>query len=251
MKYLEQMDNAYGGLSSRFYELEKPQPSPEEYDFYKQFLLQSKDSLEPMCGSGRFLIPYLQEGIAIDGFDYSKEMIELLHSKIDITKYQTNVWQDDIEKFEVDKTYDSIIIPCGSFGHIISFTSISRALSQIYNSLSDKGVFVFEVETKNLIRNISDGVYQNSIAIQNNQVIQLRREMFVKEDVVMAKDVYSLLEDDKLKRQETESFQVRLYDNPDSLVKLLEGTGFKTVDIINGSRIEKSQIDYYRLVCTK
>ena len=56
------MIDAYKNLSSTYYDLIKPQPSDEEYNFYKNYLKKSNRALEPMCGSGRFLIPYSEEG---------------------------------------------------------------------------------------------------------------------------------------------------------------------------------------------
>jgi 2-polyprenyl-3-methyl-5-hydroxy-6-metoxy-1,4-benzoquinol methylase len=60
----------YGGL--RFKE--------DAYAFYRGYVMRANGSiLEPMCGTGRFLLPLFEEGFNIHGFDASEHMLEALH----------------------------------------------------------------------------------------------------------------------------------------------------------------------------
>ena len=102
------MIDTYKNLSSTYYDLIKPQPSDEEYNFYKNYLKKSNRALEPMCGSGRFLIPYSEEGFDIDGFDSSPYMISTLKSRLKSKFHHSNIWEDDIEKFKAPINYDYI-----------------------------------------------------------------------------------------------------------------------------------------------
>ncbi len=37
--------------------------------------------LEPMCGTGRFLLPLIEDGFDVHGFDASDHMLGVLHAK--------------------------------------------------------------------------------------------------------------------------------------------------------------------------
>jgi len=47
--------------------------------------------LEPMCGNGRMLIPFMQKGISIEGFDISEEMLKVCKAKGEKLNLKPNV----------------------------------------------------------------------------------------------------------------------------------------------------------------
>ena len=50
-------------------------------EFYLSYAEKEMSILEPVCGSGRFLIPFLEKGYQIKGVDNSREMLEKLKQK--------------------------------------------------------------------------------------------------------------------------------------------------------------------------
>lgn len=53
----------YGKLSAAQYALDNHAPPAETFAFYwQQYEAASGPVLEPMCGTGRFLIPFLEQG---------------------------------------------------------------------------------------------------------------------------------------------------------------------------------------------
>lgn len=72
----------YKGLCTEFWDLDKPKPPAKEYAFFREYVAQSSGPiLEPMCGTGRYLIPLLEEGFNVEGFDASSHMLHALRSK--------------------------------------------------------------------------------------------------------------------------------------------------------------------------
>lgn len=60
------MTDYYGELCTRMYESTKSLAEGKELDFYLSFVKDSSMKvLEPMCGNGRMLIPFMQRGIPI------------------------------------------------------------------------------------------------------------------------------------------------------------------------------------------
>ena len=77
----ELKQNYYGSLCTEMYEILHEQAPQDELDFYLSYAEKGKKILEPLCGSGRFLIPFLERGFDISGMDLSEEMLGKLKRK--------------------------------------------------------------------------------------------------------------------------------------------------------------------------
>jgi len=61
----EKLDT-YLSLCTQVYDLSKPTPPEDAYAFYRSYVESAgKAVLEPMCGTGRFLLPFVEELITI------------------------------------------------------------------------------------------------------------------------------------------------------------------------------------------
>ncbi|MBK8207742.1 MAG: class I SAM-dependent methyltransferase [Planctomycetes bacterium] len=72
---------AYGDLCTQFYDLDKPQAPELALEWYSQRLQGAGRVLEPMCGSGRFLVPLVSRGLLVDGVDPSEPMLRACRAK--------------------------------------------------------------------------------------------------------------------------------------------------------------------------
>ena len=73
MQFLEKItmvENTYSMLCTQVYELSKPIPPKDAYAFYRNYAQVANGLiLEPMCGTGRFLLPLLEDGFDVHGAD--------------------------------------------------------------------------------------------------------------------------------------------------------------------------------------
>ncbi|HCU6014361.1 TPA: GNAT family N-acetyltransferase, partial [Legionella pneumophila] len=68
--------DTYQSLCTEVYDLSKPNAPQDEYSFYRSYAAEVKGLiLEPMCGTGRFLLPLAAEGFDVHGFDASQPML--------------------------------------------------------------------------------------------------------------------------------------------------------------------------------
>ena len=68
--------SAYGPLCQQFYDADKPRPDDAELAWYLDRLPRDAGPvLEPMCGSGRLLLPLAERGFAMHGVDTSAAML--------------------------------------------------------------------------------------------------------------------------------------------------------------------------------
>ena len=111
------MKNDYGSLCTQMYELLHPKADGQELDFYLSYAGQGQKILEPLCGSGRFLIPFLERGYDITGVDLSRPMLEKLKEKAPDAK----AVQADLIQYAPEEQFDYIFIPAGSRREICIF----------------------------------------------------------------------------------------------------------------------------------
>jgi SAM-dependent methyltransferase len=140
----------YQNISTQFYELAKTAENADaEITFYEAYAAQASGPiLEPMCGSGRILLPLLARGYAIEGFDASASMLAVLQKK-HATQSQdlAPVWQQFLQNFGNGKKYALIIIPFGSFGLVLKADEALSALNTLRNHLAPGGKLIVEIDT--------------------------------------------------------------------------------------------------------
>ena len=139
----------YSKLCVEFYDLEMHPNHDKALEFYMFYAQQAKGPiLEPMCGSGRFLIPMLQAGLEIEGFDASPYMLDALRKKYSqITDKQAPVTLQVVQEFTSNKLYKLIFIPYGSWGLIIDKAEAQKGLNVLCRSLAPGGKLLIEIET--------------------------------------------------------------------------------------------------------
>jgi len=224
--------DTYLDLCTQVYELSKPKAPEEAYTFYKSYLQSMKaNALEPMCGTGRFLLPLLQDGFEVQGFDASQNMLNALHKKAKAKKLSPNVWHGYVEDINLDDTYNLIFIPSGSFGLLIDEIVSECALKNFHTILEDDGVFVFESETLKAVPNEFGISRSSAYKRQDGDIIvatffDLPPENNVRTSICR----YELVQNNQVTKTEIEEFKVRIYD-PAQLTLKLKGAGFSNVKL--------------------
>ena len=138
----------YGKLSTLYYDLSKPFPPKVEFDFYFRELQSAKGKvLEPMCGSGRFLRPLAAQGIKIEGFDKSPQMIQACISHLLESKLAAEVFHSDFREYSPNSKYGVVLIPSGSFGLLKDAEEQRIALEKILSWLETDGFLIMDIET--------------------------------------------------------------------------------------------------------
>ncbi|MGC1181500.1 class I SAM-dependent methyltransferase [Legionella sp.] len=188
--------------------------------------------LEPMCGSGRFLLPLLQENFKVMEFDASEHMLSALHIKAKLQHLKPEVWQGFVEDLSRIQRYNLIFIPSGSFGHIINFDSVKKSLKIFYDHLNNDGILLFEAETSKIVSN-QLGVWRGLVCHKpDNNLILVNRLTTYEDSVCYSIDRYKLVDKGKIVQTEVEVFNVRLYNDPLILTDMLKEVGFREIRMI-------------------
>lgn len=220
--------NTYLNLCTEVYDLSKPTSPKDAYAFYHSYVMNAKGPvLEPMCGTGRFLLPLLAEGFDVHGFDASESMLEALWIKARANNLKPTVWEGFVEELKKSEKYQLIFIPTGSFCLLIDPVTARNALQTFYECLSDDGVLLFEIDTLKAVPPLE--VWRGSVWHKpDGRMIMLSQLATFKDNICHSIGKYELVENNSIIRTEVEELKVKIYD-PLELDELLNSCGFKHV----------------------
>lgn len=246
----------YNNLATQVYDLYWPTAPHSQYHFYRSYVQEAQGLiLEPMCGSGRILIPLMEEGFAIQGFDASHYMLSALHTKAKERHLTPRVWQERVELLHTSDRYALMFIPSGSFGHIIDPDVAYKALEALYTHLTPGGKLVFEVETIHKPHH-PYGSWQGSVwHKKENELLMLSylplsRQNNIKSFIFK----YELVEKGRIIDTEVEEYKIRVYE-PRELLPALKKVGFSHIRMVKAfernATPDENNDEYIVYECTK
>lgn len=137
--------NCYLTLCTEFYDIDKPNPAPEALGFYMRYAEQAKGPiLEPMCGSGRFLIPLMQRGFDIEGVDASPHMLAACRQHCLRLGLAAVLHEQLLHELALPRRFGLVIIPAGSFSLVTDVQQVRESLRRIHELVLPGGKFVLE-----------------------------------------------------------------------------------------------------------
>lgn len=226
----------YGQLFTEVYELINPGPPEHIFNFYMDYARAARGLiLEPMCGTGNFLLPIQEEGIEIHGFDSSYYMLKKLKAKCKAKNLKPKIWQQFLQKLEVAYRYDLIFIPL-SFGLIIDPNEARLCIKKIYQHLDDGGKFIFD--QLKLYSGLTQPVEQTGVW-NGRTIIRPDGDIIIlsvlpltpinEVETVIAR--IELVQQGKVTKTEVENFQSHLYNLNKINDWLLQESGFRDIKI--------------------
>ena len=220
--------NYYDNLCTEMYEILHSTPPKDELDFYLSYAKKNMEIFEPLCGNGRFMIPFIEKGFNIYGNDLSQAMLNKCLEKCG----SANVECCDILEFKTNKKFDYIFIPSGSIGLFTDMVKLKSILQNFYNMLKEGGKLVFAVETINERSQDDDSykVVHNLDFDDKKLLLKLKNFYDEKTQTQYMPQIYELYKNGELLQSEKMDFQVHLY-NFDEMDEILKTVGFEKVKV--------------------
>lgn len=103
--------------------------------------------LEPMCGTGINLIPFLEHGVDIDGLDSSPHMLAQCRAKCVARGFTPNLYEQYLEEMALPRRYGFLFIPDRSFGHIYDQKQAHLCLGKLWDHLIPGGWLVLDIRS--------------------------------------------------------------------------------------------------------
>lgn len=223
--------DTYRNLCTEVYELSKPACPSDAYAFYKEYAKAANGPiLEPMCGTGRFLLPLFEEGFNIHGFDASPSMLAKLHEKAKLKGLQPHVWQGLAGNLNRPEKYGLIFIPSGSFCLITDEEEVKLMLASFYKHLTDNGILLFEAETLKAVPEL--GKWHGSVWPKpDGTSIILSQLATFEAGICKIIGKYELIHDSKIIHTEIEEYKIRIYQE-NELIDILKTAGFNSIRML-------------------
>jgi SAM-dependent methyltransferase len=225
---------AYGKLCTQFYDIDKSQVPADAMAFY---LAQAREAngpvLEPMCGSGRFLVPLLEAGIDVDGTDASPSMLVACRERCRLRNVKPRTLIEQyLHELDVPRRYAMVMIPAGSFALITDVAQAREALRRIHDVLLPGGRLVLEMGRKREVKSSSWPWGGRWVDRPDGAriIISWLGHYDAATHISHSTMRYELIQDGRLMETEFEIFDLRQYDQAE-FSGLLEASGFRSVQL--------------------
>ena len=139
--------NRYGAIAAEIYDIDKPIGALPDTAFYLERLAAiAGPILEPACGTGRTLVPLLDAGHDVTGFDASPEMLQRCQARCAARGHRPELSQQRFEDFHYAEPFAAIIMPVGTFTLIDDFAVAMSVLRRFRSHLQPGGLVVFDIQ---------------------------------------------------------------------------------------------------------
>lgn len=240
---------AYNKLSAEFYDLDPTYPPDREVAFYAQFLRQSVPGpwLEAMSGSGRILIPLLQQGFEVEGVDNSVHMLARCKERLKQLNLHAPIYDQSVTELSLPKKYSGIMVCFASFQLLFDRAAAINTLHRFKDHLLPGGTLLIDIfipwqSIKRAIK--SDGTLARSVRLQDVPVQSVQGagfsierqatvDVYAHEQYVVVRNEYAKLDmQGTIIDVEQEEMYFMWYYRYE-MALLLEQVGFKSVNIFD------------------
>jgi SAM-dependent methyltransferase len=222
----------YGKLSTEFYALDKSDAPPDAFEFYEAFAREARGPIhEPMCGSGRFLLPLLVQGFDISGSDSSPNMLDVCRARAKKVGLSPLLSQQLLEELSCEPAPSLIFIPSGSFGLLLDDVIVLAALRQVHEVLAAGGTFLVEAERLLPSAPEVSGAWGGRWVERSDGaklILSWLNQYSGSANLTTSVHRYELVKDGQLLGVEYDDFRVRSYES-EEFRSLLERAGFENI----------------------
>lgn len=131
---------SYTGLSAASYDLWFGSEDFEDVEFFRRAIRDGGEpALEAACGTGRLLLPFVRDGLDVEGLDLSEDMLAICRRKAETLGLQVILHHAAMESFSLERRYRTIFVPFGSFMLLGDLKKARRALGCFRAHLEEGG----------------------------------------------------------------------------------------------------------------
>lgn len=139
----------YYGMMAEFWDLFRGDTSTWEDRFFYLDVVKKYGGpvLDVGCGTGRILLDFMQQGFDIDGVDNSPDMLKLLRQKAEKLNLNPTVYQQEMDKLDLPRKYQTILVPSSSFQLLLDETLPPIAMKLFFEHLQPGGALAMPFMT--------------------------------------------------------------------------------------------------------
>src|SRR5688500_11563209 len=118
-----------------------------EIGFFRSIVAESQPVLDVACGAGRLLVPWVSEGLDVDGVDASADMIAACRDSARRVGCDPGLFVQSVHRLDVPRRYGAIVM-CGGFGLGGSRDQDREGLRRMFGHLRPGGQLALDYEVE-------------------------------------------------------------------------------------------------------
>jgi len=234
--------SAYGALSALFYDADKPVAPPGEIAWYAARLPRDAGPiLEPMCGSGRLLVPLVDAGFNVHGVDASAAMLARCETRLGARAAPVPLFRQDVTALNLPFRYAAAFFAAGSLQLLADPALARAALERVRAHLVAPARLVLDlfVPPAHEQRIAAPLVEVRTASLPDGTRIALRSETTMHPDARVAHTTsrYVHRRGNHLIAEESESLELTWYA-PEDIAALVASAGFTDVNTVASPRAD-------------
>jgi SAM-dependent methyltransferase len=119
--------------------------SGPEIASFRPHVEAGQPALDLACGTGRLLLPYLRDGLDVDGSDVSADMVALCREAAEREGLAPRLSVQPKHRLELPRSYRTVFM-CGGLGVGSTRAEDREAFARVFEHLEPGGVFVLDNE---------------------------------------------------------------------------------------------------------
>jgi len=243
------LDNLPYEIFYQFYDIRANIALKKEQVLYlKKYLLNYDDALvlDLACGTGNLTIELAKLGCKVIGVDKSPKMLAIAKLKAKDCKISPIFIQETFQSYSYNCKYNAVICSSFSLNYICDYIEITNVFTNIYKSLTDGGVFIFDM----IYPNEAEKHFANKLHFENEDV-----KIFTSFEWKNRVDnLYEVLFSFFLKKNNVISKEVHLSKsyNPNEIQTILIDIGFQVIEFKIQSKLFKNgSADLFQIIAKK
>jgi len=139
--------NPYGQMATEIYDFDKPVGSLPDVAFYIERLKAvTGPILEPACGTGRLLIPLIEAGHEVWGFEPSPDMLAACRRNCAARDLDPPLADMRFQDFAYDRAFAAIVVPVSTFSFVAAFAEAMAVLRRFHDHLAPGGLLMIDLQ---------------------------------------------------------------------------------------------------------
>ena len=155
--------NAYHALAESYDRLTNDVAYDAVVDFYFDILhregLSPRTAVDLACGTGSVTYALLDRGLQVVGVDMSEDMLAVASQKAYNRGYAPLFVKQKLEALRLPRGVDLAVCALDSIDYILSPEDCQQAFRNIYRCINPGGIFIFDVNTPEKLRNMDGQVF--------------------------------------------------------------------------------------------
>lgn len=116
-----------------------------EIEFFRRYVEAGQPALDLACGTGRLLVPYVRDGLDVDGTDVSSDMLAYCREAVHQAGGASALYAQANHELALPRRYRTIYC-CGGFGLGTTREQDLESLRRVFDHLQPGGTFVVDHE---------------------------------------------------------------------------------------------------------